>query len=152
MIVVILCKYCCLPIHVTCLGRTSSLPLQTYWGGHQISPTVLSLKGRLPQKLQFQTLFLAKLLRNTVCFVIVLYKKNIDVFCSQAYVTDLKKKYSSDCKCFSTVDTKQTVILIFSSFIFCSVMYLFEEWKLKAAYSCSLSKDSLDYSSSLFTG
>ena len=39
---------------------------------------------------------------------------------------------------------------IFFSFIFCSIIYLFEKWK--GAYSCLPSKDSLNYSLSLFKG
>ena len=39
---------------------------------------------------------------------------------------------------------------IFSSFIFCSIIYLFE--KRKGAYSCIPSKDSINYSLSLFKG
>ena len=38
---------------------------------------------------------------------------------------------------------------IFSSFIFCSIIYLFE--KRKGAYSCLPSKDSLNYSKDGFT-
>ena len=39
---------------------------------------------------------------------------------------------------------------LFSSFIFCSIIYIFE--KRKGAYSCLHSKDSLNYSLSLFKG
>ena len=40
--------------------------------------------------------------------------------------------------------------LIFSSFMFCSIIYLFGKWK--GAYSCLPVKDSLNYSLSLFKG
>ena len=42
------------------------------WRGDQTSPTVVSLKVRLPRKLQRNPLFLEKLFRYTVCFVMVL--------------------------------------------------------------------------------
>ena len=45
-------------------------------------------------------------------------------------------------------DTNTRLFLIFSSFIFYSIIYLFE--KRKGAYSCLPAKDSLNYSLSLF--
>ena len=44
----------------------------------------------------------------------------------------------------------QDYFLFFFSFIFCSIIYLFE--KRKGAYSCLPSKDSLNYSLSLLKG
>ena len=48
--------------------------LSTHWRGHQTSPTVVSLKGRLPTNCNLNPLFLAKLFRYTVCFVMVLLR------------------------------------------------------------------------------
>ena len=42
------------------------------WRGHQISPTEVSLKGRLPLKLQSKSTFSRKIVQYTVCFIMVL--------------------------------------------------------------------------------
>ena len=72
------------------------------------------------------------------------------VFCS--YATDFEKQIlvlliPND---FRGSTQKTRSFSIFSSFIFCSFIYLFE--KRKGAYSCLPSKDSLNYSLSLFKG
>ena len=41
------------------------------WRGHQSAPTVVSLKGRFRKKLQSKSAFSRKIVRYTVCFVMV---------------------------------------------------------------------------------
>ena len=58
-------QYCIHPLSVS---------LGACWRGHQTSPTVVSLKGRLPQKLQPKSILYCEIVQITVCFVMVLYK------------------------------------------------------------------------------
>ena len=126
----------------------------------QSSPTVVSLKGRLPQKLRSKsTLSAAKLFRYTICFVMVLERnryqnlteienRRILLLCDGFRKTDLGIDLIANA--FRGSIQKTRLFSIFSSSIFCSIIYLFE--KRKGAYSCLPSKGSLNYSLSLFKG
>ena len=99
------------------------------WQGHQTSPTVVSLKGRLPQKLQS---------KSTLSFEIV----QIHSLFRHGFIKKPKSKFNRN---------RNTILFsIFSSLIFCSITYLFE--KRKGGYSCLPSSDSLNYSLSFFKG
>ena len=76
----------------------------------------------------------------------------IDVFCSHA--TDSKKKKCLEliANVFRRSKQKPRLFSIFSSFIFCSNIYLFDKRELNGAHSSLPSTDSLNYSSSLFKG
>ena len=49
-------------LHLDSVGcLTKGIFIDSHWRGHQTSPTVVSLKGRLPQKLQSQSTFSCKI-------------------------------------------------------------------------------------------
>ena len=102
-----------------------------HWRGHQTSPTEVSLKRRLPQKLlskstlsceivQIHSLFRHGFIKKPKSQ----FKRNIRILflCDGFRKTDLG------------VDLMASLFSIFSSFIFFSIIYLFE--KRKGAYSC----------------
>ena len=145
---------------------------------------MVSLEGRLPQKLQSNITLSCKIILIHSLFRHCFIKKpkskfnrnrKIDVFCS--HVTDFEKQILVLIwlQILSRVDTKHRIIFdiffiyflfhylsfrgsmqntrlfsICSSFIFCSIIYLFR--KRNGAYSCLPSKDSLNHSLSLFKG
>ena len=132
----------------------------TNWRGHQTSPTVVNLKGRLPQKLQSKSTLSCEIVQIHSLF-------------RHGFIKKLKSKFNRIIKNrhilflydgFQKTDLGIHLIAnalrewiqntrlfsIFSSFIFCSIIYLFE--KLKGAYSYLPSKDSLNYSLALFKG
>ena len=74
--------------------------------------------------------------------------RRILFLCSRFRKSDLRIDLIS--KAFRGSIQNTRLFSIFSSFICCSIIYLFE--KRKGAYSCLPSKDSLNYSLSLFKG
>ena len=130
-----------------------------YWRGLQSSPTVKSVKGRLPQKLQSKSTLSCETVQIHSLFRYGFMKKPKSKFnlnrkyrilflCDGFRKTDLGIDLISNAFRGSIQSTR--LFLIFSSFIFCSIIYLFE--KRKGAYSCLPSQDSLNYSLSLLKG
>ena len=122
------------------------------WRGHQTSPTVVSLKGRLPQKLQSKSTISFEIIQINSLFRHGFMKKpkskfieieNRRILClSDGFrKTNLGIDLIANAFRGSIQNTK--LFSKFSSFIFCSIIYLLE--KQKWAYSCLPSKDSLNY-------
>ena len=127
-----------------------------YWRGHQTSPTALSLKGRLPKKLQSQYTFSCEIVQKHSLLHHGIIKKRK----SKNAIKNGRNLFLCP-RFYLCIDLIANVFRwwiqntqLFSSFIFGSIIYLFEKWKLKLrefilAHS---QKDSLNYSSSLFKG
>ena len=129
--------------------------IMIHWRGHQTSPTVVSLQGRLSQKLQSKASLSFEIVQKHSLFRHGFIKKpkskfnrNIFFLCDGIKKTDLGIDLIAND--FRGPIQNTRLFLIFSSFIFCCIIYLFE--KLKGPYSCLPSKESLNYSSSLFKG
>ena len=123
--------------------RLSPEPLKRFltktfdWRGHQTSPTVLSLKGRLPQKLQSKSTLSCEIVQIHSLFRHSFYKETeiklylkwkIDIFC--CYVMDFEKKdFGIDliANAFRGSIQNTRLFLIFSSFIFYPIIYLFKK-------------------------
>ena len=116
----------------------------------------MSLKGRLPQKLQskstlsceivqIHSLFRHGFIRNRKQNLTEIGNRRILFLCDGFRKTDLGIDLIANAFRGSIHNTR--LFSIFSSFIFCSIIYLFE--KRKGAYSYLPSKDSLNYSLSL---
>ena len=128
-----------------------------YWRGHQTSPTVVSLKGRLPKKLQskstlsfeivqIHSLFRHGFKRNRNPNLTEIENSRILFSCDGFRKTDLGIGLIANAFRGSLQNTR--LFSIFSLFIFCSIVYLSE--KQNGAYYCLLSKDCFNYSLSLF--
>ena len=120
----------------------------------------MSLKGRLPEILVMQST------STLSCDIIQIHslfrhgfikkpkskfnrnRKRILFWCNGFRKTDLGIDLIANAFRGSIQNTR--LFSIISSFIFCSIIYLFE--KRKGAYSCLPSKDSLNHSLSLFKG
>ena len=118
-------------------------PYHSYWRGHLTSPSVVSLKGRLPQKFHFKStlsceiVHIHSLFRH--CFIIK--KKELTeienrrtcimLSCDGFRKTDLGIDLIANVFRGSIQNTR--LLSIFLSFIFCSIFYLFD--KRKGAYS-----------------
>ena len=130
--------------------------LDTDWRGHRTSPTVVSLKGRLPEIMQststlschiiqIHSLFRHGFIKKRNQNLTEIQNRRILFICNGFRKTDLGTDLIANAFRGSIQNTR-----LFSSFIFCSIIYLFG--KRKGAYSCLPSKDSLNYSLSLFKG
>ena len=109
-----------------------------YWKSHQISPTVVNLKGRLPQKLQSKSTLSCEIVQIHSLFDIVLLRnrnnnfteidnRRILFFCDGFRKIVLGIDLMANTFRGSIQNTR--IFSIFSSFIFCSIIYLFEKWK-----------------------
>ena len=108
-----------------------------YWKGHQTSPTVVSLKGRLPQKFQSKSTLSCEIVQIHILFRHGFYKKNryqnlteienrrILISCDGFLKTDLGIDLIANAFRGSVQNTR--LFSLFSSFIFCSIIYLFEK-------------------------
>ena len=120
---------------------------------------MVSLKGRLPQKLQSKSTLSCEVVQIHSLFRHGFIKKR------NQNLTELENRrilflydgfrknrswYLFHCKCPSRVDTKHKIILDILFIYFLFHHHLFE--KRKGAYSCLPSKDSLNYSLALFKG
>ena len=123
--------------------------LHIHWRGHKTCPTVVSLKGRLPQKLQSKSTLSCEIaqIHSLLCHGLIKkpeskFNRNrrILFLCDGFRKTDLGIDLIANALRGSIQN--KTLCSIFSSFIFCSIIYLF----------CLPSKDSLNYSLSLFKG
>ena len=108
------------------------------WRGHQTFPTVVSLKGRLPQKLQSKSTLSCEILQIHSLFRHDFINKPKSHFNRNRKYTNLFL-----CEAFRKTDHDMDLIadafrgsiqnirlcLIFFSFIFCSIIYLFEKRK-----------------------
>ena len=120
---------------------------------------MVSLKGRLPKKLQSKSTLSCEIVQIHSLFRHGFIKKPKSKFnrnkknrrillCEGFRKTDLGINLIANAFRGSIQNTRS--FSMFSSFIFYSIIYLFE--KRKGAYSCLPSKDSLKYSLSLFKG
>ena len=134
-------------------------PTNCHWWGHQTSPTVVSLKGRLPQKLQSKSTLSCKIVQIYNLFRHGFIKKpksksnrnrKRTYFVHIWRISKNRSWYWFDCKCFSRVDTKHKMILDILLIYF--LLYHLSFRKMEGVYSCLPSKDSLNYSLSLFKG
>ena len=137
------------------------LDLATYPGASDkkltVSISVVSLKGKLPQKLQSKSTLSVEIVQIHSLFRHGFIKKpksklnrnrRIFFLCDGFQKTDLGIELIANAFRGSVQNTR--LFSIFSSHIFYSIIYLFK--KRKGAYSCLPSKDTLNYSSSLFKG
>ena len=120
------------------------------WRGHQTSPTVVSLKGRLPKRLQSKTTLSCEIVQIHSLFRRGFIKKPKSKFnrnrkktcilflCDGFRKTDLGIDLIANA--FRGPIQNTRLFSMFSLFIFCSIIYLFE--KQNGAYCCLPSKDS----------
>ena len=134
-----------------------------YWRGHQTSPTAVSWKGRLPQKLQSKFTFSCEIVQIHCLFRHGFIKKSKSKFNRNRknrhilFLCDgfRKKKnrswYWFDCKCFSRVDTKHKIIFdfFFINFLFHHSSFRKMEGRGGGLFLLTL-KDSLNYPLPLF--
>ena len=123
-----------------------------YWRGHQTSPTVVSLKGRLSKRLQSKSTLPCKIVQTNSLFRHGFTKKPKSKFNRNRkkkrrilFLCDgfRKKELGIDliANAFRRSIQNTRLFSIFSLFIFCSTIFLFE--KQNGAYCCLPSKDSL---------
>ena len=134
--------------------------MSIYWIDNLVRyPTRVSLIGRLPQKFQSKSTLLCRIVQIHSLFRHGFIKKmkskfteienrRILLLCDRFRKTDLGIDLIANAFGRSIQNTR--LLSIFSSFVFCSIIYFFE--KRKGVYYCLPSKDSFNYSLSLFKG
>ena len=114
---------------------------------------MVRLKGRLPQILQSKSTLSCEIVQIHSLFrhgfikklksKFIRNRKHTLFLCDGFWKTDLGIDLIA-LNAFRGTIQNTRLFSIFSSFIFCSIIYLFEKWK--GPYSCLSSKDSLNYS------
>ena len=93
---------------------------------------MVSLKGRLPQKLQSKSTLSCGIVQIHSLFRHGFIETEIEIYVFCSYVTDFEKTdlgIDLIANAFRRSIQNTRLFSIFSSFIFCSIIYLFEERK-----------------------